>query len=231
MATAQDHKERGNAYYQRKEYDAAVECYNRAIDLDPSQHATYTNRAAAHFATQNYEDALSDALKSTELNDSWTKGYYRQGASLVAMERYDEAVEAYQQGVAKDPTNAQVKAGLAQATRLRNEQPRDHHDAKARGNECYKEGRYEEAKVWYGKGLAMCDASKEPEFTATLLTNRAECNRQLCEIKAVVGEARIQPTYKYKFHSRASNAFCYVFSSYRLPLPFSCNPRSNPLTV
>lgn len=41
--------------------------------------------------------------------------------------------------------------------------------------------------VWYSKGLAICDASKEPEFTATLLTNRAECNRQLCEIKAVVG--------------------------------------------
>jgi tetratricopeptide (TPR) repeat protein len=31
-----------------------------------------------------------------------------------------------------------------------------------------KEGQYEEAKVWYGKGLAMCDASKEPEFTVGL---------------------------------------------------------------
>jgi hypothetical protein len=58
------------------------------------------------------------------------------------MERYDDAVEAYQRGMSKDPTNAQVKAGLAQAIRMRNEQPKDHHDAKARGNECYKVGLY-----------------------------------------------------------------------------------------
>ena len=162
MATAQEHKERGNAYYQRKEYDAAVEWYTKAVDLDPSQHAVYTNRAAAHFALQHYEEALADAVASTNLNDAWTKGDYRQGASLVAMERYDEAVEAYQRGMAKDPTNAQVKAGLAQAVRMRNEQPRDHHDAKARGNECYKDGKYEEAKVWYGKGRGRL-------FTARIL--------------------------------------------------------------
>lgn len=132
MANAQDHKERGNAYYQRKEYEEAVSCYTKAVDLDPSQHAVYTNRAAAHFALQNYEGALADAVASTTLNDSWTKGYYRQGASLAAMERYDEAVEAYQRGVLEDPTNTQVKAGLAQAIRMRNEQPRDHFDAKVR---------------------------------------------------------------------------------------------------
>lgn len=81
----------------------------------------------------------------------------------------------------------------------------------ARGNECYKDGKYEEAKVWYSKGLAICDASKEPEFTATLLTNRAECNRQLCEIKAVVGgvRTRSQPPgvsavfFELSFHSNA----------------------------
>ena len=117
MSTAQDHKERGNAYYQRKEYDAAVEWYTRSLDVDGDQHATYTNRAAAHFALNNYEDALSDALKSTELNDSWTKGYYRQGTSLVAMERYDEAIEAYKTGIAKDPTNSQVRNTSACITR------------------------------------------------------------------------------------------------------------------
>mmetsp|Transcript_17440 Transcript_17440/g.43172 ORF Transcript_17440/g.43172 Transcript_17440/m.43172 type:complete len:256 (-) Transcript_17440:193-960(-) len=186
MATAQDYKERGNAYYNRQEYDEAVSCYAKAVDLDPTNHAVYTNRAAAHFALQNFADALADAAVSTELEPAWTKGHYRAGAALTAMARYDEAVEAFQCGISKDPTNAQLKAGLAAAVRMRNEQPKDHHDAKARGNGCYKEGRYEEAIVWYSKGIAACDAATEPEFTATLLTNRAECNRQLCEIKAVV---------------------------------------------
>jgi tetratricopeptide (TPR) repeat protein len=46
MATAQDYKERGNAYYNRQEYDEAVSCYAKAVDLDPTNHAVYTNRAA-----------------------------------------------------------------------------------------------------------------------------------------------------------------------------------------
>lgn len=100
----------------------------------------------------------------------------------------------------------------------------------ARGNECYKDGKYEEAKVWYSKGLAICDASKEPEFTATLLTNRAECNRQLCEIKAVVGgvRTRSQPPgvsavfFELSFHS---NAWLPP-----LPLP-SALPLALPLTL
>jgi cytochrome c-type biogenesis protein CcmH/NrfG len=53
------------------------------------------------------------------------KGYYRQGTSLVAIGRYDDAVAAYHCGMAKDPTNMQVKSGLAHAIRLRDQQPRD----------------------------------------------------------------------------------------------------------
>jgi stress-induced-phosphoprotein 1 len=172
MATAQEAKERGNAFYQRKQYAEAVACYSTAIELEPASHAVYTNRAAAHFALQNFEEALGDAVTSTALDDSWVKGYYRAGASLVALERYDDAVDAYHRGMAKDPTNAQVKSGLAHAIRLRNEKPRDKDDAKARGNECYKDGQYEDAIVWYSKAMAMCDAARDPDFMATLLTNR-----------------------------------------------------------
>jgi stress-induced-phosphoprotein 1 len=73
MASAQEQKERGNAFYQRKQYAEAIPSYTAAIDLDPSQHAVYTNRAAAHFALQDFEDALKDAVTSTALEDSWTK--------------------------------------------------------------------------------------------------------------------------------------------------------------
>jgi hypothetical protein len=48
----------------------------------------------------------------------------------------------------------------------------DKDDAKARGNECYKDGRYEDGIVWYSKAMAMCNAAVDPDFMATLLTNR-----------------------------------------------------------
>ena len=42
-------KERGNAFFQRKQYDQALEWYTKAIAEDGSVHAVYTNRAAAYF--------------------------------------------------------------------------------------------------------------------------------------------------------------------------------------
>eukprot|EP00959_Pyramimonas_sp_CCMP1952_P398338 8346403-Pyramimonas_sp.AAC.1 len=42
-------KERGNAFFQRKQYDQALEWYTKAIAEDGSVHAVYTNRAATYF--------------------------------------------------------------------------------------------------------------------------------------------------------------------------------------
>jgi tetratricopeptide (TPR) repeat protein len=234
MASAKDHKERGNAFYTREEFAAAIKCYDAAIALEPASPALFTNRSAAHFASGDYERSLADANAATALDIKWTKGHYRAGAALVELERYDDAIAAYSRGRDADPSNARVKVGLETAERLKREAPADWRDAKSRGayyvvsyrivsdvcrptwrfgvfsfaftltrhqflhrlvqsgNDAYRAGAYEDAIRWYGKGLKLLAAetvesgADHDEARATLLTNRAECNRQLCEIKAVI---------------------------------------------
>lgn len=98
MATAQEWRERGNAFHTRKEHARAVECYTSAIALDPSSAALRTNRAAAHHASRDFAAALDDARASIALDPSWAKGHYRAGAALAAMDRHDEAALAFRAG-------------------------------------------------------------------------------------------------------------------------------------
>ena len=73
MATAQEWRERGNAFHTRKEHARAVECYTSAIGLDPTSAALRTNRAAAHHASRDFAAALDDARASVAIDPSWAK--------------------------------------------------------------------------------------------------------------------------------------------------------------
>ena len=195
MATAQEWRERGNAFHTRKEHARAVECYTSAIALDPSSAALRTNRAAAHHASRDFAAALDDARASIALDPSWAKGHYRAGAALAAMDRHDEAALAFRAGLTLDPSNQMLAQGLAAAEKAIADTPVDATDCKARGNEAYAEGGYEEAVGWYTKGIAMmtkptngiCIYSNDKvESLATLYVNRAECHRQLVDMRRVV---------------------------------------------
>mmetsp|Transcript_10318 Transcript_10318/g.19548 ORF Transcript_10318/g.19548 Transcript_10318/m.19548 type:complete len:257 (-) Transcript_10318:190-960(-) len=171
-------KERGNSFFQRCQYDQAIEWYTKAIEADPTVHAVYTNRAAALFNTDKVEDALSDAKKAVEINAQWTKGYYRIGACYLKLGKSREAVKAFTAGLETEPGNLQIKQGLADARKAVTLLPVDHHEAKQRGNDCYKLSQYEEAVKCYTQALELCPAT-DSEFKATLLTNRAESYRQM----------------------------------------------------
>ena len=188
---ARRHREAGNAHYHRREYAVAIACYDRSVALDPSAHATYTNRAAARLARGDASGALDDADAALARHPGWVKGHYRRGACLMALERYDEATRAYRAGLEVDPTNAQLKTALGRAAALLAAQPADPLDAKTRGNEAFREGKFEDAVAWYGKGLRLCDASSpnpNPKVAATLLSNRAEARRQMTEMDACLAD-------------------------------------------
>ena len=207
MATAQEWRERGNAFHTRKEHARAVECYTSAIGLDPNSAALRTNRAAAHHASRDFAAALDDA-RVRRSRSSWAKGHYRAGAALVEMDRHAEAADAFRSGLALDPSNQMLAQGLAAAEKAIADTPVDATDCKTRGNAAYAEGGYEEAIGWYTKGIAMMVKQSQPthgicvysnanvESLATLYVNRAECHRQLVDMRRVVEDA--SPRYSWR---------------------------------
>jgi len=48
------------------------------------------------------------------IKPDWSKGYGRKGTALYGLKRFREAEKAYNDGLAIDPTNEQLKKGLAE---------------------------------------------------------------------------------------------------------------------
>jgi len=105
-------KQKGNAALKQGDVDSAIEFYSEAIDLDSSNHVLYSNRSAAYCKKEDYSSALADAQKCVDIKPDWIKGYTRKGAALQFLKRYTEAILAYEDGLAVDSENQQMKDGI-----------------------------------------------------------------------------------------------------------------------
>jgi len=117
-SNAEEVKAMGNKYFQAGDYRKAVRLYTRAIELDSSNSALYSNRSAAYLlggkqmGIDTRSMALRDADKTIKLKPTWFKGYSRRGDALFKLERYEEAAEAYEQALELDAGNTSIVSSL-----------------------------------------------------------------------------------------------------------------------
>ena len=57
----------------RGDFEAAVQLYSEAIELDPENHVLYSNRSAAYIRALEYSRALDDGRRAAELQPNWSK--------------------------------------------------------------------------------------------------------------------------------------------------------------
>ena len=108
MKTAKEWKDEGNALVKEKKYKEALDCYSKAIEVDPNDPILYSNRSAMHLNLFEFDQALTDAEKAISLKPEYSKAYLRKGKALEGLEKLDEALKAYKAGLEKDSANAQL---------------------------------------------------------------------------------------------------------------------------
>ena len=96
----------------------AVKMYTDAIKLAPS-HTLYGNRSACWCKGGNYQQAFEDACKAIDLMPTFAKGYARKGAALHGLDRWGEAIKVYEAGLKLEPSNEDLKQGVAHAMKRR----------------------------------------------------------------------------------------------------------------
>ncbi|XP_022138536.1 RNA polymerase II-associated protein 3 [Momordica charantia] len=111
-------KDKGNEFFKAGNYLKAAALYTQAIKLDPSNHALYSNRAAAFLHLVKLNKALADAEMTIKLNPQWEKGYFRKGCILEAMEKYDDALSAFQTALQYNPQSAEVSKKIKRVSQL-----------------------------------------------------------------------------------------------------------------
>lgn len=113
-------------------YVEAVEYYLKAIELDPTVPAFFSNAAAAFANIEEHERAVEMAHRAIELNSSFTKvlghfcsffhtsfkAYYRRAVSLMALGEYKRALRDLHLVAQATPNDFNLKEKLKECEKL-----------------------------------------------------------------------------------------------------------------
>ncbi|GCB67553.1 hypothetical protein scyTo_0005148 [Scyliorhinus torazame] len=101
-------KENGNECFQRKDYDKAIDCYTKAIQLAKDKKVLavlYKNRAACHLKKEDYTPAASDASRAIDIDASDIKALYRRSQALEKLGKLDQAFKDVERCATVEPNN------------------------------------------------------------------------------------------------------------------------------
>jgi len=125
-------KSTADSHFRSKSYALAIQAYQDALQLDPTNHIILSNKSAAHLANGEKSKALHDAKKCVEHASSWAKGHTRLAAAMASLGRFNEAAGVYSKVLNElDPNNAVAKKGLDDC-RAKQKQVRDEKEREAR---------------------------------------------------------------------------------------------------
>ncbi|XP_023217266.1 small glutamine-rich tetratricopeptide repeat-containing protein alpha-like isoform X1 [Centruroides sculpturatus] len=104
-AEAENLKVLGNNHMKSENFNAAIDCYTKAIHLDPNNSVFYCNRAAAYSKLNNHKAAIQDCEAAIKIDPSYSKAYGRMGLAHASLDQYQQAKECFQHAISLDPQN------------------------------------------------------------------------------------------------------------------------------
>ncbi|CAI2382792.1 unnamed protein product [Moneuplotes crassus] len=109
---AENERMKGNDFMGSKEYDKAIESYDKSISLDANEPSTYSNRSLAYLKKKMFSKAIEDANKALELDPDYIKAYFRRGKAYEGLTNFEAAIKDYEYIHEKEPKNKKIKKEL-----------------------------------------------------------------------------------------------------------------------
>lgn len=111
MATAQksvDFNNRGAVEISKRDYQRAIQYFNQAIGLNPSQPEAYIGQGIAYSELGNNLEAIKHYDKAIQLNSNFAEAYYNRGLSHYELGNEEKALEDYNLAIQNQPNYAQA---------------------------------------------------------------------------------------------------------------------------
>lgn len=105
-------KDKGNNFFKANDFESAIKCYNRAIELYDCDPVYFANRAMCYLKLENYEKAESDCSLSLVLDKKYVKAYQRRAIAREHLNKLVEAKEDLLKVFDFEPSNKESKAVL-----------------------------------------------------------------------------------------------------------------------
>ena len=112
---SENERMKGNECMKAKDFQDAITCYGRALDLNPDDAATFSNRAMAYLKTKEYARALEDAERAIKLKEDYVKAYHRRGKAYLALNKVEMAIRDFQYILEKEPNNKEAMQEIKNA--------------------------------------------------------------------------------------------------------------------
>ncbi|CAJ0960865.1 unnamed protein product, partial [Mesorhabditis belari] len=192
MATdeAVQEKNLGNEAYKKKDFSTAHIHYDKAIELDPTNIAFYTNKAAALFEESRFDECIELCKKAVDIGrdnradyQMIAKAMARAGNAYLKKEELKEALLWFQKSLSEHRDQELVKkaktleAQIKEAEKLAYLNPEMAEEEKQKGNEYFKKGDYPTAMKHYNEAI-----KRHPD-NAVLYSNRAACYTKLMDFQ------------------------------------------------
>jgi len=186
----------GNTAYKKKDFETALSHYEKAYEIDDTNIAVLTNKAAVLYEMGNYDEAIKVCENAVdhgrEVRADFkliARAFHRIGNAYHKKGDLDNAIKYYNKSLAEHRT-PQVLDALrktekekAEAAKLAYHDVAKADEARNQGNVLFKEGKYSEAVKFY------TEAIKRNEDDPRNWNNRATCYIKLMAISEAEKDA------------------------------------------
>ena len=93
----------GWAFDDKQEYDKAIECYDKAIELNPEYEYAWLSKGNVLRKLQNYEESLACYDRAIELNSKNEYAWLWKGYALSELQHYEESLACYDKAIELNP--------------------------------------------------------------------------------------------------------------------------------
>ena len=101
-----EHILKGNEYYYKKEYNNAIQCYDKAIEIDANYADAWYNKGAVLDDLLNHNEAIQCFDKALEIDPNNAYAWSYKGVTLYKLGKRDESIQCYDKAIEIDPNNA-----------------------------------------------------------------------------------------------------------------------------
>lgn len=110
-AMSEQEKQKGNEFFKKGDFGAAVKHYTEAIKRNPSDAKIYSNRAACYTKLMSFDLALADCESSIKIDPTFVKAYLRKAKVLQGMGRHSKVGPVYEKALELDPNCGEAIEG------------------------------------------------------------------------------------------------------------------------
>lgn len=107
-AESGEHHRQGLVLYKQRQYEEALEAFQKAVELDPSNAQALFGMGLCYKSLRQYDRAITAYEKALEINPSYTKVHSALGEVWSVKGQYAEAENSYLHAIQSDSTFVQA---------------------------------------------------------------------------------------------------------------------------